>query len=66
MHLCDLDRETATRIAQKARPAINPIGDFPRLLKALESALCESRREEATRCSGREEDDAGDTKEGSS
>jgi len=26
MHLADLDRATATTIAQTARPAINPIG----------------------------------------
>merc|ERR1711957_724569 len=38
MHLGDFDRETATSVARAARPAINPIGDFPRLLAALETA----------------------------
>ena len=36
MHLCGFDARTATRIAQTARPAINPIGSFPDLLAALE------------------------------
>ena len=38
MHLCDLDMQTAVTIAQTARPAINPIGDFPKLLSALDRA----------------------------
>lgn len=38
MHLCDLEPSTAITIAQTARPAINPIGDFPKLLAALDKA----------------------------
>eukprot|EP01047_Picozoa_sp_COSAG01_P012528 COSAG01_NODE_566_length_15422_cov_8.342622_6_plen_316_part_00 len=35
MYLCGLDHDRAIRTAQAARPAINPIGDFPKLLRAL-------------------------------
>jgi hypothetical protein len=38
MHLCDLEPSQAITIAQTARPAINPIGDFPKLLRALDTA----------------------------
>lgn len=38
MHLCDLGRVEATKIAKKLRPAIDPIGSFPQLLEKLEAA----------------------------
>ena len=38
MHLCNLDRKTATKVAKTARPAIDPIGDFPQLLAGLAKA----------------------------
>ena len=38
MHLCDLDAKPAIATAKLARPAINPIGDFPNLLKLLQTA----------------------------
>ena len=40
MHLCDLETSEAIAIAQTARPAIDPIGDFPKLLAALDHARC--------------------------
>lgn len=39
MHRCKLSFADATALAQTARPAIQPIGGFPRLLGALEAAL---------------------------
>lgn len=39
MHLCDMDSKEATNAAQKLRPAINPIGDFPALLALLEKGM---------------------------
>ena len=42
MHLCEIDVTTAVAMAKRARPAINPIGSFPRLLQLLEGALLEA------------------------
>lgn len=44
MHLCDLDSTAVTAIAQAARPAIWPIGSFPRLLDALDRARVQAVR----------------------
>ena len=47
MHLCDLDARTAVRIAQTARPAINPIGSFPELLGLLDRARANAKADAA-------------------
>lgn len=39
MYLCELDPATATTLAKRARPAIDPIGHFPQLLELLGRAL---------------------------
>ena len=39
MHLAQLDAKSAVATAKLARPAINPIGDFPSLLKLLEQGM---------------------------
>lgn len=43
MYFCDLDAATATLTAQAARPAIDPMLDFPLLLRSLERTLCRNR-----------------------
>jgi hypothetical protein len=39
MHLCGLDSATAVPLAKKLRPAIDPIGSFPDLLRILDLAF---------------------------
>ena len=39
MHLCGMEKGEAIEAAQKLRPAINPIGDFPTLLGYLEEGM---------------------------
>jgi protein-tyrosine phosphatase len=41
MHLCGMGRDEATTAAKKLRPAINPIGDFPKLLMLLDRGMRE-------------------------
>ena len=45
MHLGALDAKSATATAKLARPAICPIGDFPALLKLLETAMRSYQRQ---------------------
>lgn len=44
MHLCDVDRKFAIQIAKAARPVIDPIGDFPQLLQALDVARMRAKQ----------------------
>lgn len=44
MHLCDLDRKAAVKVAKAARPVIDPIGDFPQLLQALDVARARAKK----------------------
>ena len=46
MHLCALGAAEATATAKLARPAINPIGDFPALLKLLDEAMRKERKKQ--------------------
>ena len=46
MYLTGMNAEEATKTAQTLRPIINPISDFPKLLKTLEEGLELKRRQE--------------------
>lgn len=47
MHLCGLNTREAITIAKTARPAIDPIGDFPKLLRALEVSMQQQQQSAA-------------------
>ena len=59
MHLCDLEPSQAITIAQTARPAINPIGDFPKLLAALHKARRAGDKKAGGAVGGYEQTEAG-------